>query len=240
MVIRETFFAFLYRLCVLIFNVAAFVLLMINDQVQGSPLNGLRFYAEIVVLLTLLTMFCKTIINFIGLFKKVTWHRLAPSLPAPLSLFMLANALGLMFAHPLYITFLGTSYFASDALVSSLFAYIILPLILFIEWLLFEEKGTVKWAYASYAIMVPLFYFVITYITHSVHGNNSAYACGIFDPNSFITGNEGIPSFFKKNDGWNGVAFSSLSILLCQEVLALLLIFISNLLAGKYRKRQEY
>lgn len=240
MVIRETFSAFCVRLLTLVLAIATLTLLLIDDQMEGAPLNGIRYYAEITTLIVAFVMLLKAIVNFRGLFGGGARHRLAPSCPAPLSFFALCVSMGLAIAHPLYVFYLNSPYFPSDGAVGAIFAYIILPLLVLIEWLLFEKKGIIKWPFAFYAAMPPLFYFVGSFLSHGVRGESSAFACGIFDHWSFMIGqNEGLFAFLSGNDGWNGVAFSSLSVLFCQLLVAFFLLFLGDSLAGKYRHAEH-
>lgn len=107
----------------------------------------------------------------------------------------------------------------------------VLPLLALLGWLLFDEKGTVKWRHGFYYVVYPFFYCIYSELAHYIF-QDDFFAYAFMRPDFYFFQ----PEILSGNGGNNGVIISTVLFLLAFEAVSFLLIFLSNLLAGKYRR----
>ena len=105
--------------------------------------------------------------------------------------------------------------------------FILMPLLTVAEWILFEEKGTVKFNIVPIWVLLPGIYAAFELIRPRIWGDAPLYD-GSFYPYHFMN----------FEDGGVGPTIGKLIIATALvTALAFLLIFLNDLLAGKFRKR---
>lgn len=104
--------------------------------------------------------------------------------------------------------------------------YVTLLLILpVIDWLLFDEKGTLRWYFGFTFLAYPIFYAVFMLFRPYIFPNIALYSDGSAYPYWMLNPKD--PLFPLYLGAW----------LVGLYALAMLLIFLNNLFGGKYRKR---
>lgn len=112
-----------------------------------------------------------------------------------------------------------TAIGASYAFV--MFAYALL------DWIFFDEKGTVKFTSAFYYAIYPLFYIIFNIFRPIIFGESPIYHDGYPYPYQFL-------------DPANGIQVSGTIISLVAVVLVgLLCILLNNVLSGKFKKKRQ-
>lgn len=107
-------------------------------------------------------------------------------------------------------------------------AHAIVPLLYILDWIIFEEKGTVVWWTSFYWLIFPILYAVFSFLRPFIwqdqkFGNGSSYPYPFLDPQA--------------SGGVGMVILNVVLLAIAFEATGLLFIFLNNLLAGKYRKR---
>jgi hypothetical protein len=235
MAIRNRISAFVYRLFLLGFALATLAFLFLDEEENGNYFEGLLYFDTEITLLAAVVVLAELIANGIGLAKDP--RGLAPGVYSPLSLAATAYEGANLLAYPIACLFVGNDYFAEGRFPPILFAHLLLPLFFIADWALFGEKGTVKWRYGLYWLLYPLFFFAFHMVRHAI-SNSAVITCPLFDATEF-TSNAALPAWFAGNGGWNGVIFSSLSVLGLFAAVSYGLIFVNNLLAGKYFQKKS-
>ncbi len=230
MAIRNRIFAFIYRIILLGFAVAALVFLVLDEEENGNYFESVLYFDTEITLFAAAILTAEIIANGIGLSKGA--NGLAPGVWSPLSLASVALEATDLFAYPSSVALVGGAYFPSHAVTAIVFAHIVFPLLFISDWILFGEKGTVKWVTVLYWLIYPVLFFLFQLTRHSISGD-ATITCPIFDTSEFAS-NASVPSWFAGNGGWNGVVFSSFAMLGLFVSVSYLLLFFNNLMAGKY------
>ncbi len=230
MVIRNQIAALIYRILLLAFGCYVLSVAILHDSVI-SPLNTFRNFASCLTLVSVLAILLEVIVNIISIFTHGN-KRMASGIYPAITFVFLSLEIGYMAGHPLYCYLTGAPYMpAGEELLYTLLLSVLFPLGYFLDWLLFGEKGNVKAMHLLEIMALPLLYYLLSLFTHLAHGETFAYATAIFDPRNFLS-NSFLPPLFQGNDGWNGVAIASFSLLAIDLCSALIVLFLSYLLAG--------
>lgn len=231
MAVRNRFLAFIYRLILLGVGVYALVLLYTFRIVESETWRGFYYFDNQTLLLASFVVFAEVIANGIGLGKKT--NGIVPGVWSPLFLSSLSFTLFDLFAYAILFSSTTNGFFAGGDFKVMLFSKILFPILFLGDYLLFGEKGTVKWKHPVFWSLYPLFYFAFTLLVNKVW-QQGFIAVRFFDPMTFIAQTAEILS---GNGGWNGVVIFSFLAFISYFALAYLLVFLNNVLAGAYRKR---
>jgi hypothetical protein len=230
MALRNRFLAFFYRLILLAVGVYATSLLFRFRMVGSEWWRGFYYFDCQTLLVATLVVLAEVIANAIGLGKKT--NGIVPGVWSPLFLASLCFTLYDLFAYATISTSTNNGFFATNDLQIMLFSKIIFPVLFFGDYLLFGEKGTVRWKHPIFWSLYPLFYFAFSLLVNKVW-SQGFFAVTFFDHTAFTAGGE----ILTGNGGWNGVVICSLVAWLCFFAVSYLLVFLNNVLAGAYRKR---
>ena len=217
MVIRNRLFAFLFRVasfgvsvwsCYLLFATRPPAIALCYFTVQTNILIAGVF--------ALLVLF-----NLIDLIKHGL-HGVAAGLWMPFAL------AGLLYA--LMTAIVGNGFLSqSPYTLTTVLAHIVTPALYLLDWMLFEEKGTVKWWHAFYWLVFPAFYGAFIFIRPTIWPdvivdtkNNSMYPYYFID----VTKN-----------GAQQVSINVAILAAAFFVLGLVIVFFNNLMGGRFKKR---
>jgi len=227
MVIRNRLASLLYR--ALEVAIAIYTLV----AVYSSPLAGahpLRYFSTEAAIYALVIVSLAFIFNLIDLIRH-GFNGIAAYVYMPLTLaaviYLLVEGLSYWILYP---TIYGSPWGTGMA-IADLFSHLILPLLIFLGWLLFDEKGTVKWRHGIYFLAFPLFFILYSELAHLIF-QDTFYPYPVMNPDFY----SGLGSFMSSNSGWTGVTVFMFSMMAFVALVSFLMIFLSNLLAGKYRR----
>jgi hypothetical protein len=235
MVIRDRLIALIYRIVALIIGIATLAI-QLNTNVPNNFWAGFGNYATIVTLFSSIIILSEIIANAIGMREKR--NTIAPGVVPFLFHGALALSVSLAVTHPFYCYFVGVDYMKADTLLYSLLSFIIFPLAILLDWILFGEKGTVKWSYGMFPLFVPIFYYLFS-LMRKLLVSGSTYSTLVFDSNTFIMHKE-LPEAFSAGNGWAGVFISIFVIFGIITFVDFTLILINNLLARRYVHETGY
>ena len=229
MAIRNRFIAFFYRLLLLLLAGYSVWLLFSFRSVTGEPGRGLYFFDCQSLLFAFAVILVEVIANGIGLGKKT--NGVVPGVWSPIFLAALSFVLfdGVVYGAVSLAT--GSPYFQGDFLVM-FFSKILVPLLILFDYLLFGEKGTVKWKHPIFWSLYPLFYFAFCLLVQQIFQQHFTIVC-FFLPSTFAGAGEALAG----NGGWNGVFLMCFLAWLGFFAIAYLMIFLNFVYAGAYRKR---
>lgn len=231
MVIRNRYLAFIYRLALLAFSFYALYLAFkyLGALNENRSFFALAYFGTDALLLAVVVLLAEVIANLIGL--KNGPDGIAPGVWSPLFVGVMVMLLFDTIAHPIMARLDGTSFFTADNLLYVSISKIAFPLLYMLDYLLFGEKGTVKWKHGFFWGFFPVFYFAFIMLTHFTWN-------ATFFPYSFLSRETFAdqPSFLANIGGWAGVWFVSVSFYLGFLALSYLTIFMNNLYAGAYRR----
>jgi len=220
MVIRNRLFALLYR-CVA-FGIIIYTLVLLLDQPDvGISLCYFTNQSNILlaVLFGLMIVF-----NAIDLRHGIKGVPAGAFMPLSMAILLYICITGIVY-NGILVPFQGLGY--DLALVMG---HVVTPLLAILDWVLFEEKGTIRWWHGFYWLVYPIFYCVFI-LVRPIIWQNSFFG----DPG----GVSKYPYFFLDANkiGW-GMVFLWIGVLIVAFFgMSELLIFLNNLIAGKYRKR---
>ena len=235
MVIRDRLIALIYRIVILALGVWTLTVQLTTNAVNNFWV-GFGNYASIVTLFGCIIILSEIIANAIGMKEKRT--TIAPGVVPFLFHGALTLLVSLAVIHPFYCYFVGVNYMKADTLLYSLLSFVFFPLAILLDWILFGEKGTVKWSYGMFPLFVPIFYYLFS-LMRKLLVSGSTYSTLVFDPNTFIMSNH-LPEAFSAGNGWAGVFISILSIFAVITFVDFALILINNLLARRYVHETGY
>ncbi len=233
MLIRNRLISLIYRIIELGLGIFSLIALVIADKTESSPIKSFAYFGAQCLLFTTVIVLLEVIFNAIDLARNGA-RGIAASVYMPLTLAVLTFLLVDALIYNIGAPFLG-GYADGEALVSALCAHIFLPIVFFLDYLLFSEKGTVRWSHALYWMIYPLCYFLIVLSAH-YFWNNTFYPYPFLNHERFIN-DPSSPEFMSGNLGWNGVLIVLGSITVGFLLVSFLVIFLNNVFAGKYRKR---
>jgi len=227
MVIRNRLASLLYRALEVALAIYTLVATFASPLRDVRPIAYFSTEADIFVCIIVILAF---VFNLIDLIRHGI-HGIAAYVYMPLTfagvVYLVSEAIGYWTLYPLVH---GVPW-ADGMALATLLSHLALPLVIFLGWLLFDEKGTVRWRHNLYYLVFPLFYIVYSELAHYIFQDNF-FPYEIMKP-SFYTG---FPSFLSGNGGWNGSITVMSGILLAFLLISLTLTLLSNILAGKYRR----
>ena len=235
MVIRDRLIALIYRIVALIIGISTLAV-QINTNAVNNFWAGFGNYATIVTLFGSIIILSEIIANAIGMKEKR--NTIAPGVVPFLFHGALTLLVSLAVAHPFYCYFVGVDYMKADTFVYSLLSFIIFPGVILLDWILFGEKGTVKWSYGMFPLFFPIFYFLFS-LMRKLLVSGSTYSTLVFDPNTFLMSAH-LPDAFSAGNGWAGVFISILSLFAVIVFIDFALILINNLFAQRYTRESSY
>lgn len=234
MVIRNRYFRFIYRLLAVILAIIALTFVFLSDAVNSIGWNAFRYPGTIITMYATFVLLSELFLSLKGLRKSKNAN--PPMVFGQLLFISVSLEMSLLLTHPLYVWFIsfhdvGATYFTNERLITELLLYIILPVLCFLDWLFFSEKGNWKWHWIIYFMAIPFYYAVFSYLRHYVR-TSTTFAILTFDPATFWN----VP-FLEIWGGWLGVILSSLTLYLLYLLIAASLVFLSFLFSGKYRRK---
>lgn len=224
MVIRNQILSLLYRVTLLALGIGSLAVLVLDAGV-----SSLLRYESVLTFFSSLLVLIEIIVNCISLKDGI--RRMASGVYPAITFLALSLELGLMIGHPLYTFFADIPYFEDGLGFAAIFLPLILfPILYFLDWLLFGEKGTVKPFHLISLSAFPLLYYLSSVLNHLIKGEEAKYATLVFDPMTFLS-NPNLSLVMTENEGWNGVAVACFSLLLIDVGCGLLLLITSHFLA---------
>lgn len=195
-------------------------------------LRGVGQILSIDLLLTLfvdILLWIEVVVNAISLIRKGP-HRLAAGLIPGLTFIALALSLSHIILTPIFNALLGEAYLQGDRTFFDNFGNgLLFPLLYFLDYLLFGEKGTVKMKDIFFVPVFPLIYGVTTLLAREIGGKEGRSWISAFEPNSYKASTE--VTWLSGNNGWNGVVFAFFLAIFTHLLVATLLYFLGRLLA---------
>ncbi len=231
MAIRNRLFSLIYRIIELVLGVYVLVFLFLSDKTDANVFQSFLYFSTEAMFLMVAIVFCEVICNFVDLLKNGK-DGLAAGVYMPLTLMGLTMIISDCLVYNISSPFLG-GYALGQELFSVLLAHIFMPIIFFLDYLLFDEKGTVKWKHVVIWLIYPLAYFTLIMVAHYIFKNN-IYPYPFLNPNALATSSEEILS---GNHGWNGSLIIISLMMLGFLILGSFMVFLNNLLAHKYKRR---
>jgi hypothetical protein len=232
MAIRNRFLAFFYRLILLGIAGYAVYLLFSYRALPDEGSRGFYFFDCQTLLVAFAVILSEVIANGIGLGKKT--NGIVPGVWSPIFLASLSFLLFESIAYPLVCLATGSSYFvySNGSYAVMILSKIVVPFLLLLDYLLFGEKGTVKWKHPIFWSLYPLFYFAFILLVQQIFGQQFVIV-SFFRASTFTSSN----ALLAGNGGWNGVVLSSFAAWSGYIALAYLVVFLNFVFAGAYRKR---
>ena len=235
MVIRDRLIALVYR--IVIFGLGLWtVVVQFATNAVNNFWGGFGNYATIVTIFALVIILAEIIANAIGMKEKR--NTIAPGVVPFLFHGALVLLASLAVTHPFYCYFSMIDYMKADTFLYSFLSFIAFPLAIVLDWILFGEKGTVKWSYGMFPLFIPIFYFLFS-LMRKLLVSGSTYSTLVFDPNTFLMSAQ-LPDAFSAGNGWAGVFISVLSLFAIIVFVDFALIFINNLFAKRYVHESNY
>jgi hypothetical protein len=230
MVIRNRLASLLYRALEVAIAIYTLVAVYSSPLKDAQPLRYFSVETAIYVTVIVILAF---IFNLIDLIRH-GFNGVAAYVYMPLTLAAVVYLLGEGLSYwILYPTIYGSPWGTGMA-VADLFSHLILPLVIFLGWLLFDAKGTVKWRHGIYFLAFPLFYILYSELAQTIF-QDTFYAYDTMNPNFYAN----LGSFMSSNGGWTGVTIFMFSMMAFMAALSFFMIFLNNLLAGKYRRIRD-
>lgn len=230
MVIRNRLLSLIYRTVVLGAAITSFIMLLVCYQTYGTWMLG-RFDILITVYTMLIALF-EVIANSIDLRKGV--HGQPAGVNATLLLAAVIYEVSDIIIYAFSRNFGNMSYLIGGSEVMTVFVHCLLPALVLLDWVLFGEKGTVKWGHSFMIMFFPILYSGFMFIVETI-GENNAPSLMYISAIVFQRGTS-YPSWMQDANGMAGVAFVLAIDFAIFTALTYLCIFLNNLMAGKYIK----
>ncbi len=232
MVIRNRILALLYRILGVVVGIAAIVFIFYSDSANSFSWNPLRFLGTTISAFSLFVLILEILITLISFRSNGKKYF---GIYGQMLYVAVGLEIALALSHPIMYLFvnggnLSVPYFSMDRIMTQLTVYIIFPIVVFFDWLLFSEKGNWKQHWIIYLISIPLFYTAFAILNHYIR-TSTTFAATIFDNNSFIN-----YAVLGNLNGWVGVIISSLTVLGVYVLSGVGIVFFSDLLSGKYHR----
>ncbi len=216
MVIRNRLIAFFYRLAALISSIT---FLVYYFQYFKPEWRLLSYFGTLASLLYCVLLFFETVFNGIDLRRGIKGIPAGFYMPISLSItcFVMEGAIGY---------FIG-GFILSNMNPFEIAFYSFMFLVPLLDWLLFDEKGTVR-IYGSFlSQIVPIFYGVFAYFRAIIWPNNFLYGNSLY-PYPFL---DPTSSWF-----WPGLAIAFFSML----GFSTLMFVLNGVLSNKYSRWKQY
>lgn len=229
MVIRNRLFAFLYRLLTLGVGIYSLILLFTGAVPTGVAGFGFLSFGIQATLFATGVLVAEIIANGIGLRKRN--DTLAPGVWSPVFFAALTYLLASSLAYAVSCPIMYGVYFKEGEFLMTLFSRILFPALYFLDYLLFGEKGTVKWIHPVYWVIYPVFFFAMSLLCHYIW----KFA---WYPYPFLDCVEASSGVLNKTI-WGNIWITGVVFLASYLLLSFLMVFLNSLLAGVYRKRDS-
>ena len=227
MVIRNRLASLLYRALEVAIAIYTLVATFASPLKDIRPIAYFSTEADLFVCIIVVLAF---IFNLIDLIRHGT-KGIAAYVYMPFTfgsvVYLVGEAVGYWTLYPLVH---GVPW-ADGMALASILSHLVLPLVIFLGWLLFDEKGTIRWKHNLYIFVFPLFYVVYSELAHYIFQDNF-FPYEIMKPSFY----SGFSSFLSGNGGWNGSFTVMTGVLLAFLLISAGLTLLSNVLAGKYRR----
>jgi len=222
MAVRNRFLAFFYRLFLLaIGGYALYLLYKYHTQDVNDWTRPFYYFDFQTLLVAFVVIFAEVIANAIGLPKKT--NGVVPGVWSPILLASLSYVLFDIVVYATDVWAKGGHFFLGTSINFMLFSKIIFPALFLGDYLLFGEKGTVKWRHPIFWELYPLFYFAFSLLVNLVWGHGF-WAVDFFNSGIFIASK----SVFAGNGGWNGVVICSFLAWMGYFLIAYLTVFFNG------------
>ena len=231
MAIRNRFLAFFYRLILLGIGGYATYLLFSFRSLSPEWWRGFYYYDCQTLLFATAIVFAEVVANAIGLNKKT--NGIVPVVWSHLFIASLSFTLFDLAGYAILSSSTNSGFFAATDIKVMLLSKIIFPALLLGDYLLFGEKGTVKWKHPLFWVIFPIFYFAAVMIAGNFFDGGN-YPYDFFDYRTFVFSG----TFLAQNSGWFGVWFFCALYLALFLLLSYWLVFFNNLFAGAYRRHE--
>jgi hypothetical protein len=229
MAVRNRFLAFFYRLFLLaIGGYALYLLYKYHTQDVNDWTRPLYYFDFQTLLVAFVVIFAEVIANAIGLPKKT--NGVVPGVWSPLFLASLSFTFSISPVTRFFFVD-QSGFLCGTASTSCCFSKIIFPSLLLGDYLLFGEKGTVKWKHPDFLEPLSPLLFCLLLLVKAVWQQGFSAVVSSSRTLSFQTGRSSAG-----NGGWNGVVIFSFLAYLCYFALAYLYVFLNNVFAGAYRR----
>lgn len=230
MPIRNRLISLIYRIVVFGVAIYTLVLLFSFSYTETAPAQSLAFFGTEALILASVITGLEIIFNSVDLAKHGV-NGVSAYVWMPITLAMVSFVLGDALCYAVTTPFFGGFGVGSD-LLRSVMSHIVMPILVLVDYLLFDEKGTVKWTHPVYWLFYPVFYFAFAISSHFLF-ETDYYPYPFLNNTQFLDKGD----FMAANNGWNGV-FLTLALLgLIFIAMGFLLVFLNNLLSGKYKRR---
>lgn len=234
MAIKNKYLALIFRVLALGLGIFTCYILFTTDATADNPARSFIYFSTEVALLGVGVLFAEVVTTIIGIAKGS--QGLAPGIYEPLYLATIIYAVGGSLLYAVLSPLFSYNYFPDGKILYTVLGQIAFPGALFLDYLLFGEKGTVKWRHLGYFSLYPAIYFGYVMVVHYV-SEETFFPYPFLDANTFV--NDVSNHAFSGNTGWNGVFLSTAIIFIGIIAFAALMIFLNNLYSGKYFKKKE-
>ena len=212
------------RLASLIFRLIALTVLIVAfSYVMNSPTNSWELMLRFGILTALLEIFVfsiELINNSIDMRRGI--HGIPAGIYMPLRLLTTSYT-----TYSFLLFFINNGFDGKTPELTLVLFHVALLSFSLLDWILFCEKGTVKWYTSFTGLFFPLMYALFLYFRTLIW------------PDAFFE-NGGKYPYNILNKDYGEIALSAFLLVITIIALSALLILINNLLAGKYKKRQSY
>lgn len=225
----------IYRIFVLGCAIATLVMLSICYGSTGTWLFGRCDF--IIAILAIVVLIAEITINAIDLKRRGINGQVAPVWPA------LVLALVIYEASDVLVYLMSRSialqpYLIAGSEVMTIFAHLLLPILILIDWVFFAEKATIKWSHFFAILFFPLAYCLAYFVLEMIM-QSSAQTLMYVSSTTFAVG-ESFPEWMRQGAGMAGVGFVTGLCFLIFALVTILFIFISGLVAGKFHKKYSF
>lgn len=231
MVIQNRLMSLIYRSITFGIAVAALVMLCYCYRTFGTW--ELVRFDILITTFTIVVLVIEIIVNSIDL-KNGIRGKIAPIWP-PLMAAMVIYEASDIFIFAISRAILHADYLILESEVMTIFAHLLLPILVILDWLLFAEKGTVKWSQSYMILFFPIFYSGAILILETIQQSNALSLMYVSALN-FVQGSSS-PEWMTQASGLAGVAFVTGICFVVFIVITVLFIFFNDLIAGKYRHK---
>ena len=224
MIIRNRLFALLYRIVAFILTVTTIALSVEEAHRCGYQWVVLINYFEFLVAFAAMIIFGLLIIfNSIDLKKGI--NGIAAGIYMPVALGLVSFSFLNLIAFTCYtIPTEGHSYGLPQFLLN-----IGIPLLVIADWVLFEEKGTVKWPLISFYVLLQTIYMMFMLVRKDVWSDVTLFN-GRMVP---------YPFFDAENLKQGLLVLSIVIYIVGGSAISSLTVLLNNIFAGKYKNRKK-
>lgn len=234
MVIRNRVIAFIYRVCLFAFGGVSLYYLFSSAQNFNMAAWGFLSFGIETTLFAMGILLAEIIANGIGLAKGS--QGLAPGVWSPLFfsalVYVLSSSLANLISAPIFLQ----TIFQGSQLPVTLISHLFFPIAFYLDYLLFGEKGTVKWIHPVYWVVYPIFYFAFSLVAHYIW-NYGWFPYPFLD---YVTYATALTPGTEIAEAWAHVWITGLVFLGSFLVFSYFIVFLNNLFAGVYRPRDHH